>query len=195
MKHHILVALILCSATAIAQQAQPPSGPPMGGPMNPPPGMGMPPHGGPQNPRKMDQDFFPPEMVMRNQKAINLTDDQQKSIKSEMQKSMSRFTELQWEQSAEEEKMQELVKADRPDEKKVLAQLDKLLDIENQMKRLHLTTMIRIKNILAPEQQQKLREMKRPQHGPKQGPPRGEQGRSPEDEQPQPPPPPPSDTE
>ena len=98
---------------------------------------------------------------MRNQKAINLTADQQKAIKTEMQKSMSRFTELQWQQSAEEETMAGLMKQDHPDEKKVLSQLDKLLDIENEIKRLHLTSMIRIKNILTPEQQSKLREMKK----------------------------------
>ena len=120
----------------------------------------------------MGENFFPPDMVMRNQKAINLTADQQKAIKADMQKSMSRFTELQWQQSAEEETMAGLMKQDHPDEKKVLTQLDKLLDIENEIKRLHLTSMIRIKNILTPEQQNKLREMKKQDRPPmQQGPP------------------------
>lgn len=65
-----------------------------------------------------------------------------------------------------------LMKQDHPDEKKVLTQLDKLLDIENEIKRLHLTSMIRIKNILTPEQQNKLREMKKQDRPPmQQGPP------------------------
>ncbi len=99
------------------------------------------------------ENFFPGDLVMRNQKAISLTAEQQTAIRTEMQKTMSRFTELKWQQSAEEETMDALVKADHPDEKQVLAQLDKLLSIEDEMKRLHLGTMVRIKNILTTEQQ------------------------------------------
>ena len=164
IKPHILTALIITSVTAWAQQpppdGPPPDGSPMGKPMmggpGGPPGMGHQHPGGRPGGDMMGENFFPPDMVMRNQKAISLTADQQKSIKAEMQKSMSQFTDLQWQQSAEEETMAGLMKQDHPDEKQVLAQLDKLLDIENEIKRLHLTSMIRIKNILTPEQQKKL---------------------------------------
>lgn len=138
--------------------------------------------GGPGG-RIVEENFFPPELVMRNQRAIDLSPDQQTAIKAEMKKTMPRFAELQWSQTAEEETMGDLVKAERPDEKQVLAQLDKLLEIENEMKRLQLALMIKIKNILKPEQQAKLRDLKPQRPGPPGeggGPPRREGGRPPE---------------
>ena len=98
---------------------------------------------------------------MQNQKAIELTKDQQAAIVAEMQKTVSRFTELQWQQSAETETMASLIKKERVDEKEALAQLDKLLGIESEMKRLQITMLIKVKNILTPEQQAQLSNLRR----------------------------------
>ena len=152
-----ILSLLLIATSAVAQMPPPP-----GGHMGPPPPGGPPPQqGGGGDGGLIRECFFPPEMVMRNQKAIGLTADQQNSIRSEMQKSIPQFTELQWQQSAEEEAMQELAKTDHPDEAKILAQLDKLTTIENTMKRAQLSLMVRIKNLLTPEQQQKLRALEK----------------------------------
>ena len=156
-------ALVVAAATAWAQPQPPQAG---DGPSQSP----RPPQGaqgmnarpaGPAPGDRMEQNFFPPELVMRNQKALALTPDQQSSIRSEMQKMIARFTDLQWQLSAEEETMESLVKADRPDEKQILAQLDKVLTIENDIKRSQLTALVRIKNLLTAEQQAKLTELKK----------------------------------
>ncbi len=97
---------------------------------------------------------------MRNQKAIGLTGEQQKSIREEVIKTMPRFTELRWQQSAETEALIALFNQDRPDEKQVLAQLEKLLGIENEIKRLHAGLLVRIRNELTAEQQAQLRAIK-----------------------------------
>ena len=110
----------------------------------------------------MAENFFPPELIMHNQQALGLTAEQQNRIRSEMQKMMTQLTDLQWQMSGAAEKMIGLVKADRPDEKAVLAQLDKLLEIENKVKRNQVGLMVTIKNILTPEQQTKLRRLRRP---------------------------------
>lgn len=104
--------------------------------------------------------FFPPELIMRNQESLGLTDEQKASICEIMKKSVSDFTDLQWQESGEQEKMSSLLKEDRIDEGETLDQLDKLLGIENQMKKLHMGTMIRVLNILSPEQKSKLNELK-----------------------------------
>ena len=109
----------------------------------------------------MEDDFFPPEMLMRAQQTIALTDEQRDAIRKEMQESVGKFTEFQWQQSAENEKLAALSKADTVDEEKTLSQLDALLKVENEMKRLQARTMIRIRNLLTPEQRTKLREMRR----------------------------------
>jgi Spy/CpxP family protein refolding chaperone len=108
----------------------------------------------------MERNFFEPDLVMRHQKTIGLTGEQQQSIRADSQKTMSRFTELQWKQSAEVEAMMILLKEDRPDEKAVLAQLDKVLIIENEIKRVHAGLLVRIRNALTPEQRTRLREIK-----------------------------------
>ena len=122
--------------------------------------------GGPSQQRRgapdlMAENFFPPELIMQNQKALNLTADQQAAIRAEMQKTMAKFTDLQWQQSAEGETLDGLLKQERVDEKAALAQLDKLLAIEGDVKRLHFGTMVRVKNLLTTEQQSQLRELKK----------------------------------
>lgn len=114
---------------------------------------------------------------MRNQKAINLTPDQQSTIREEMRKAMPRFTELQWQLSAEEETLESLVRADAPDEKQILAQFDKLMLVESELKRVRFALLVRLRAILTPEQQKKLEEVKkhdRPGDSGQRPPPRGE---------------------
>jgi Spy/CpxP family protein refolding chaperone len=106
-----------------------------------------------------EKNFFPPELIMLHQDAIGLTPEQQTAIRAEMQKMVAQLTDLQWQGSAETEALATLISKERPDEKEVLTQLDKLLNIENQIKRLHTGLLIRIKNTLTAEQQAKLREL------------------------------------
>jgi Spy/CpxP family protein refolding chaperone len=87
-----------------------------------------------------------------------------------MQKLMARFTDLQWQQSAEAEALGGLLKQERTDEAKAMAQLDKLLSIESDVKRLHISMLIKVKNLLTADQQAKLRELKRSAHPSSGGP-------------------------
>jgi len=115
---------------------------------------------GPSATELIERNFFEPELIMRNQKAIGLTGEQQKSIREEVIKTMPRFTELLWQQSDEAEALIALFNQDRPDEKQVLAQLEKLLGIENEIKRLRAGLLVRIRNELTAEQQAQLRTIK-----------------------------------
>jgi Spy/CpxP family protein refolding chaperone len=149
MKKTLFILLLVCISTAYAQQPPPPPDGPMGPGPRPPGG------------DKIGRAFFPPELVMRNQKAINLTADQQNAIREEMSRAMPRFTDLQWQLSAEEEALELLIRADGPDEKQILAQFDKLMLVESELKRVQFGMLVRIKSILTPQQQQKLREIKK----------------------------------
>ncbi|MEI8293652.1 MAG: periplasmic heavy metal sensor [bacterium] len=166
MKHHTITLFLtsLCIGTMHAQQP-PPNGP-IGSDQRPPAG------------DKMSRAFFPPELVMRNQTSIGLTADQRSAIREEMRQTMPRFTELQWQLGAEEEALDALVRADRQDEKQILGQFDKLLQVESELKRVQLGMFVRIKSILTPEQQDKLRELKkqgRPAETERRTPPRGQE--------------------
>ena len=74
---------------------------------------------------------------------------------------MPRFTELQWQLSAEEETLESLARADAPDEKQILAQFDKLMLVESELKRVRFALLVRLRAILTPEQQKKLEEVKK----------------------------------
>lgn len=143
----LICGAVLAASPLLAQQGPPPGGPQQGG-------------------DPLAGQLYPPELVMQNQHALGLTDDQQKSLRAAVKESQGDFTDLQWQVHAEMEALQELMKAERADEKQTLAQLDKLLKVENQIKRAQLTLAIRIKNILTAEQQQKLRALRRPMRGP-----------------------------
>ena len=163
------VLAVLALAAVSWSQPQPPpgggltvgTGPLPGGGNEAGPAFGLPVRAEPPRGDAMMENFFPPELVMRHQKEIGLTPDQQSAIRAEMRQTVGKFADLQWQQSAEEEALQTLVQKDRPDEKEVLAQLDKLLAIENDLKRAQLGMLVRIKNILTPEQQAALTPLKR----------------------------------
>jgi Spy/CpxP family protein refolding chaperone len=104
--------------------------------------------------------LFPPELVMQNQQAIALTDDQKSFIIAEIHKAQSQFTDLQWRLQSEMETLGSLLTQDRVDEQRVQAQLDRVLSLEREIKRTQITLLVRIKNMLTPEQRARLQEMK-----------------------------------
>src|SRR5918911_4374194 len=116
----------------------------------------------PQTPQPdpIGENLFPPELVMQYQQAIGLSEEQRDLIKAEIQKAQARFTDLQWQLQSEVETMASLLRAPRADEQQTPAPLDKILGLERELKRAQFTLVVRIKNILSPEQQARLRELK-----------------------------------
>ena len=134
----------------------------------------------PQQPRPpmdpMADVMFPPDIIMQHTRDLGLTDEQKTFMRSEIQKSTSRFNELEWQVQDAMEALHALMKASPVNEQQALAQLDKVLDTEREIKRLHFGLAIALKNKLTPEQQAKLHEMMLRMHGPEGGPGRGPGG-------------------
>jgi Spy/CpxP family protein refolding chaperone len=105
--------------------------------------------------------LFPPERVMGHAQEIGLDDTQRTAIRKEVQKAQSKFLDLQFDIQTEMETMVRLVKENSVDEPKVLAQLDRVLSLEKEIKKTQISLLVRIKNILTPAQQAKLVEMPR----------------------------------
>jgi len=105
--------------------------------------------------------MFPPELVMQHQKAISLSLDQRNAIKQEIGEAQKTFTGLQWDMQDEMETFLSLLEMEKVDEQKAVAQLEKVLKLESEIKRTHLTLAIRIKNFLTAEQQTKLQGLKK----------------------------------
>src|SRR6266849_46470 len=106
------------------------------------------------------QSFFAPELVIQHQEAVGLSAEQKEYLKAEIRQAQLKFTELQWKLQDEMEKLVTLVKQPRVDEQQVLAQLERVLAAEREIKRAQVTLLVRIKNKLTGEQQGKLSELR-----------------------------------
>jgi Spy/CpxP family protein refolding chaperone len=106
------------------------------------------------------QSFFAPELVIQHQEAIGLGAEQKEYFKTEIRQAQLKFTELQWKLQDEMEKLVTLAKQPHVDEQQILAQLEKLLAAEREVKREQVTLLVRIKNKLTPEQQGRLLELR-----------------------------------
>lgn len=108
-------------------------------------------------PEHAEPDFarhlFPPELIMQHQQKIELRAEQRTTITQAIQQLQSKVLELQWQMQSEAQKLSELMQASSVKEAEALAQVDRVLGVEREVKRLHLGTLIRIKNTLTRDQQ------------------------------------------
>jgi Spy/CpxP family protein refolding chaperone len=131
----------------------------------------VPNHPHPPNPDPLAHLMFPPEMIMSHARQLNLTDEQKAFMRSEIQKTTASFQELQWKLQDQMELLHESMKSTSVNEQQALAQLDKVLEIEREIKRLHIGLAVRLKNRLTPEQQEQLHKMRMEHHPGMPGPP------------------------
>lgn len=100
---------------------------------------------------------FPPELVMKYQQKIGLRPEQRTAITDAIQQVQSKVVHQQWRMQEEAQKLGELLQATAVNESAVLAQVDRVLGIEREVKRAHMTLLVRIKNTLTREQQAMLK--------------------------------------
>ena len=138
-----------------------PGGQPMHGPMarRGMGGLGM---GAP-----MGNDLFPPELILMNQLAIGLSTEQVDAIKKQVGDTHSRVLDAQVDLHRVTEQLHAALAPPKVDEAMVLSLASQAMDLEKKIKAAHLTLMIRVKNLLTADQQDKARALE-PQH---EGPP------------------------
>jgi Spy/CpxP family protein refolding chaperone len=167
----VVVVIAFACAAPVAMAQQPGEGPqppqPQGERQKPPP-----------PPDPLGDSIFPPDMIMQHQRELALTDEQKAFMRGEIQRTTTRFNELQWQLQDQMEALHETVKSNSINEQVALTQLDKVLESEREIKRLHMELAIRLKNKLTADQQMKLqtiRQNNRPPRGdgPGMGPGRG----------------------
>jgi Spy/CpxP family protein refolding chaperone len=119
----------------------------------------------PPPPDMLNNSVFPPDVIMEHQRELGLTDQQKAFMRGEINKTSTVFNDLQWQLQDAMEALRDTMKADQVNEQLALAQLDKVLDSEREIKKLHMALAIRIKNSLTAEQVQKLQELNRRGNG------------------------------
>jgi Spy/CpxP family protein refolding chaperone len=150
-------AVMLIATVVVAQQQMPhPPGPPNGQnvPNPPPPG-----HHDP-----LADVMFPAELIMHHAHQLNLNDEQKTFMRGEIQKTTTSFQDLQWKLQDQMEALHQVMKSTSVNEEQALAQLNKVLDIEREIKRLHVSLAVRLKNHLTPEQQEQLHKFRMGPH-------------------------------
>jgi hypothetical protein len=102
-------------------------------------------------------ELFPPALVMQYQKEIGLRDDQRAAITAALKETQARVVDLEWEIQGASQALESLMRAERIEEKTALAEVERLMRAEQDVKKAHLSLLIRVKNQLTPEQQRALR--------------------------------------
>jgi Spy/CpxP family protein refolding chaperone len=146
----VVLSLIFLASPSLVR-AQPIGEPPMEGP---PPG-----------PLVFLENLFPPSVIMRYQAEIGLTDAQRETITKQMEEGQKAMVALQWDMERETQKFSKLLESAHVDEAAALQEADQVMSVENKFKKAHLALLIRIKNVLTPAQQDKLRQL-HPVHPP-----------------------------
>jgi Spy/CpxP family protein refolding chaperone len=158
----VFAAAFLIATVVVAQQPAQPGHPHPPDMQNPdgPPNRPQP----PANPDPLAHLMFPPDMIMGHARQLNLTDEQKAFMRGEIQRTTTTFQDLQWKLQDQMELLQETMKSPTVNEQQALAQLDKVLDVEREIKRLHIGLAVRLKNRLTPEQQDQLHKMRMEHH-------------------------------
>ncbi len=146
------LALALISVASVTAQAQQRSG--MGKNMDRGMGMGI-------GTGAFDRVFFSPQIIMRNQQEINLTDAQRETIQKLTAELHSKHSAMRWDLQNELQTLKDMIDSNKEvDITEANAQLEKVLVMENDMKRSAFEVMMKIKNELSEEQIDKLSELR-----------------------------------
>jgi len=103
--------------------------------------------------------FFGPELIARYHEQIGLTEDQGAALKAAFEEAQPRVQGLQQQMQQESKKLSDLGKSEKVDEKAVMAQADKILDLEREVRHAQLSLLVVIKNTLTASQQAQLKEL------------------------------------
>ena len=105
----------------------------------------------------MSGQLITPSAIMHNQERLNLSRKQSEAIKKEMRKFQSEIVDVQWDMNAATAALRKALSKEQLDTEDALKKVDAVLSAENKLKKMHLSMLIRIRNVLSTEQVKMLR--------------------------------------
>ncbi len=108
----------------------------------------------------LDEHLFPPDLVMRLQRDIDLSEEQTSTILEAVRSTQHEMIDVQWKLNPQLQSLRDQLANSRIDEDEVRTRLARIIALEAQAKELQLLLMVRVKNTLTPSQQQRLRELR-----------------------------------
>jgi Spy/CpxP family protein refolding chaperone len=106
------------------------------------------------------QHFFAPELVLKHASAIQLTKQQRAALTKDIGQVTGATTELQLSMMDGLGSVEELSAADPVDENALLGAIHEVLMAEMRVKEAHMGLLVRIRNLLTPEQRERLRKIR-----------------------------------
>lgn len=137
-----LAALVPCATptTAAAQTTDTPAAPTLSDPIA--------------------RSLFEPELIMTHRRAIALTDEQRDAISRLIRELQGEVVSLQWDLQDEAQSLGTELDRSQVDLDRALDRMGKVMQLERKLKEAHLTLLVRIKNVLRPEQQATLKRLR-----------------------------------
>src|SRR5262249_2137602 len=105
--------------------------------------------------------LFPPELLMGHQAELRIDDRQRDALVKELERAQTQFPRLQWQLQAATEQLSRLLDGPQVDEAKALAQASEVMKLETEIKKTHLTLLIRLRNLLTDAQRAQLQALRR----------------------------------
>ena len=102
--------------------------------------------------------LYPPDLIMNYRSELKLDKQQENTIREELRETQSVVFDLRWQMKDESERLAEMLQATPINESAVLSQADKVMGLEQQVKRTHLAMLVRLKNMMNDTQREQLME-------------------------------------
>jgi Spy/CpxP family protein refolding chaperone len=112
----------------------------------------------PSNRQVFAMGLYPPDVIMRHQQKLGVTDDQRANMSQAIKAFQADVGELQWTLQNEQQKLQQSLSGYRIDSGQALAHAERVLELESQFKLAHFKLLFAIKNELTEAQIDMIRE-------------------------------------
>ena len=106
------------------------------------------------------KELFSTNLVLKYRSDIDLSDQKIVNVKKTHSDHISEFNSIKWDLDAELVVLNKLLSSYKVDETSSLAQMEKVMELEDKLKRIRLKMLIKIKNELNKSQQKKLKELR-----------------------------------
>lgn len=104
--------------------------------------------------------LFEPELIMKHRRSIALTDEQRDAISRLIKELQGVVVSLQWELQEQVEALATELGRARVDLDRAQDRMGRVMQTERKIKEAHLTLLVRIKNVLTPQQQESLKKLR-----------------------------------
>lgn len=106
------------------------------------------------------KELFSTHVVLKYRNELDLSEKQVSNIKKIHQDHITKFNSIKWDLDAELQALSTLLASNQVDESKSMTKMEKVMSLEDQLKRIRLSMLIKIKNELNPSQQKQLKRLR-----------------------------------